>query len=218
MSKPRYKAVIFDFDDTLVESRAQKWAQHKHVAKKFYNIDLKEEIILKHWGKPLPTLVAELYQNSDTPENMMNAAISTRKAFPKKPYKDSAKVVKQLVNNGIQVGILSAATARFIKEDLIEFDFPVGKLLTIQGAYETMVHKPNPGVFIPIFKKLKKESISQKDTVYVGDSLDDLQAAKRAGIDFIAVTTGLYSKEDFKKHEAKVIVKDIRSVIKFLIN
>src|SRR3989338_7671041 len=103
MSKPRYKAVIFDFDDTLVESRAQKWAQHKHVAKKFYNIDLKEEIILKHWGKPLPTLVAELYQNSDTPEKINKSTFSTKKTFPKKPFKKLAKGGKKLGNKGHQI-------------------------------------------------------------------------------------------------------------------
>ena len=38
MKIPKYKAVLFDFDDTLVESRIQKWNQHKDVAKKFYNV------------------------------------------------------------------------------------------------------------------------------------------------------------------------------------
>ena len=46
MSESKYKIVIFDLDDTLLESRVAKWAQHTYVAKKFYNIDLTEKLIL----------------------------------------------------------------------------------------------------------------------------------------------------------------------------
>ncbi len=80
----KYKAVIFDFDDTLVESRAVKWAQHKTVAKKFYNIELSDEDMRTHWGKPFTELVSVLYKNSDTFENTHETIRSTRDEFRKK--------------------------------------------------------------------------------------------------------------------------------------
>ncbi len=206
------KAVIFDFDDTLVESRLAKWAQHRHVAREFYNIDLKEETLLEHWGKPLHNLIEELYERSDTLENMMTAVISTRDAFPKKPYMESVNIVKKLLSADIKVGILSAATRRFIIEDLKKFGFPVEQFFMIQGASETLVHKPNPDVFTPLIEALKKEDIDKEEIVYVGDSLYDLKAATQAGLYFIAITTGLYSRDDFEKNGAKVIVQDIKEV------
>ena len=50
------KAIFFDHDDTLVGTYIAKSAQHKYVAKKWYNIELTDEKIRKHWGMPLNEL------------------------------------------------------------------------------------------------------------------------------------------------------------------
>ena len=215
MAKSKYKAVIFDFDDTLVESRTTIWKLHKHVAKKFYDIDLKDEKISLHWGKPFPVLISELYENSDTVENLIKANRSQYNgSFFKKEYKGAKKIIYTLLDSDIKVGILSSAIRAHIIEDFSRLKFPTNDLFLIQSAEDTLVHKPNPRVFSPILKKLKKEGIKKNDIIYVGDSLDDLQAAHGAGIDFIAVTTGLYTKKDFQKNGAKVIIKDIKGVIR----
>lgn len=217
MLKPRYKAIVFDFDDTLVESRMAKWAQHTHVAKNFYNVDLTEEKILEHWGKPIHIMAPELYENSDTWENIYPKLLLTKKNFPKKLYEQSLKVITELLDKSIKIGILSATTRKDIVEDLKKFNFPVERFSFIQGAEDTAVHKPNPKVFLPAFEQLQKEGIDLKDVVYAGDSLDDMRAATEAGIDFIAVTTGLYSAHDFRKNGAKMIVKNIDEIIRKII-
>jgi phosphoglycolate phosphatase-like HAD superfamily hydrolase len=209
------KAVIFDFDDTLVEARLQKWAHHKHVGKKFYNIDVTDEELKKHWGKPIPVLMAELYKNSDTMENMYKALISVRDDFRKKVYPGSFGVISNLVNKGYVLGILSASNKKYIIEELEEHNFPMNKIL-IQGAEDTEVHKPDPGVFLLILEKLEKEGIMKEEIVYIGDSMMDFQAASGAGLDFIAVTTGLYSKENFEKAGATKIVDSIEKVLQYL--
>lgn len=217
MKELKYKAVIFDFDDTLVESRLAKWAQHKHVAKKFYNIDIQEEDLFKHWGKPFHVLVGELYKNSDTLENMYSAINSTKDDFPKRVYKESVDVIKKLIDKNIKVGVVSATTKEFLLEDLNKFGFPVDHFFIIQGADETLFHKPHPDVFLAMFDKLGKEGIRKNEIVYVGDSLDDLKASSGAGIDFIAITTGLYSEKDFLENGAKNVIDNIERVLEKLI-
>ncbi|GCE30103.1 hypothetical protein KDA_55870 [Dictyobacter alpinus] len=69
----KYKAVLFDLDDTLLKTATIKWAHHKAVAKQFYNIDLTDEVLAKHWGMPFEPMIAILYQRADTPENMLKA-------------------------------------------------------------------------------------------------------------------------------------------------
>lgn len=216
MLKPKYKAVIFDFDDTLVESRAVKWAQHKHVAKNFYNIDLKDEDLRKHWGKPIHVLAHEIYQGKDSWEKMHANLVATRPEFPKIPYTESRNVINELLSKDIRVGILSATFTEDIEEDLKRHDFPVERIL-VQGADMTEVHKPDPGVFLPLLEILTLEDIQNKDIVYVGDSVDDLKAATLAGLDFIAVTTGLYSESEFKKNGAQIIVYDIKDILNKII-
>jgi phosphoglycolate phosphatase len=213
MSKRKYKAVIFDFDDTLVESRVQKWAQHKAVAKKFYNMDITDDDIIPHWGKAVHTLISEIYKNADSLENIYGALSSTRREFPKKIYEGSLDIVNKLLKDSVKVGIVSAASKEFILQNLNDFNFPISRLFIIQGADDTDFHKPHPDVFLPAIKKLSKEGIEKNQIVYVGDSLLDLQAAHAAGIDFVGVTTGLYSKDDFEKHGAKIVVENIKEVL-----
>src|SRR3989344_6833870 len=213
MLNSKYKAVIFDFDDTLVESYVQKWAQYKHVAKKFYNVDLRDEAISKHWGKPFDLMITEIFRGIDTPENIKKLLRVVREDFLKKEQLGSMDVLKTLAGSGIKIAILSATNHDNVVEDLERFNFPINLLTSIQGANETIVHKPNPDVFLPLFDKLKEEGIRKEDIVCVGDSLDDLKAAEKAGIDFIAITTGLYSKEDFKNNGAENIINNIQEII-----
>lgn len=212
----KYKAVIFDFDDTLVESRLQKWAQHKHVAKKFYNIDLSDDDIRKHWGKPLNILISDLYQSSDTLEKMIEAIHSTRHDFMKKVYEGAPGLLKDLISKGIKIGVVSATNKYYLIEDLSLGGFPHEDFFIMQGSDEVVFHKPDPKVFQNALKNLENYGIKGKEILYVGDSIDDLKAAHGAGIDFIALTTGLYSKEDFEKAGAKVVLSDIRQLLKLI--
>ena len=212
-----YQAVIFDFDDTLVESRVLKWAQHKYVAKKFYNLDLSDEEIRKHYGKPLNQLIADLYQNSDTTENIHKVIASVRNDYLKKVYVEAPGVLKKLLSNNIKVGIVSATNKNYLVDDLDRLDFPVNDFFIIQGSDEVSAHKPEPGVFFPALDILSKIGIKKDQIVYIGDSLDDLKAAHGAGIDFIGLTTGLYKEEEFKAHGAKVVLSRVGEVLDFIL-
>lgn len=212
----KYKAIIFDFDDTLVESRVQKWNQHKTVAKKFYNIDLADEEIAKHYGKPFSTLIGILYQNSDTLDNMNAAIYSVKDNFQKMVYPDAPHVVTNILNNGMEVAIISSAPTHGIIEDLTRMHFPVDRFICIHGEDKTSVHKPDPEVFSPLLEKLSPKGIQKKDILYVGDSMVDFHAARNADIDFIAVTTGIFTKEDFEKEGAKIVVSEIKELLDFI--
>jgi HAD superfamily hydrolase (TIGR01662 family) len=212
----KYKAIIFDLDDTLLESRLVVWEHHKHVAKKFYNIDLTDEEIRKHWGKPLTQLIGHLYKNSDTVENMHNAVKSVREDFRKKIYPDAVDVIKKILEEGALVGVLSASNIDHIKEDLIRFNVPIDLFISIQGEEHTTAHKPDPNVFAPMLEKLSTKGIKKEEVLYVGDSLDDFRAASGAGVNFIGVTTGLFSKEDFEKEGAKILIPGIKELLDFI--
>lgn len=212
----KYKAIIFDFDDTLVESRLQKWAQHKHVAKNFYDIDLIDEEIQAHWGKPMNELITILYKNSDSVENMNIALNLTTKDFLKELFEGSTEMITALVDQRVEVGIVSAANTNHIMEDLIRFNFPYDKFFAIQGSDKVSVHKPDPRVFDQLLQVLSDKGIQKNEVLYVGDSLDDFQAARGAGIDFVGVVTGLYSMEDFKNKGVEVVLSRITELPHFL--
>ncbi len=202
-SYQRYTAVLFDLDDTLTKTHEIKFAQHKAVAKKFYNIDLTDDDIRPHWGKPLPELIDILYRGSDTAKNRLAAVASMQHAFPKKTQDDSLVVIQALLDAHRTLGIITASIRELVIPDLVRLGFPVDQFSFIQTADDTSVHKPNPAVFTTALERLATQNISPEQVVYIGDGLIDYTAASGAGIHFIGVTTGLTTIETFQEAGVK---------------
>ena len=56
-------------------------------------------------------------------------------------------------------------------------------------------HKPNPEGLLLAISRLGAQ---KQDVLYIGDALVDAEAARQAGIDFLAVLTGTVSRETFE--------------------
>lgn len=194
----KYKAVIFDLDDTLVTTSVVKWAHHKEVAKRFYGIELTDETLKEHWGKPFEPMMAILYQNSDTPENMLAANLSIEHKYRKQRIPGALETLGLLLKNKIEVGVLTSINSNLAEKDLRRLDFPIERFFIIQGANDTAVHKPDPRVFDRAIALLANKGIERNETIYIGDALMDFIAARDAGLDFIGVPTGFVSVEEFE--------------------
>lgn len=75
--------------------------------------------------------------------------------------------------------------------------------------------KPNPEGLLKLIKKL---GVKSDETVYVGDNLADLRAAKNAEVNFVAVVppnvNKVYLKTLLKSEGAEVILNDINNIAK----
>jgi phosphoglycolate phosphatase len=67
----------------------------------------------------------------------------------------------------------------------------------IVGGEDVHEHKPNPEGLNQAVTRLKSR---KEDTVYIGDSVIDAKTAQRAGVDFMAVLSGVTSCDDFNSH------------------
>lgn len=193
----KYKAVLFDFDDTLVKTASIKWPHHKAVAKKFYDIDLSDEVIAQYWGLPFDSMLAHLYQHRDTPENMLQANLSLEEQFPKELQDDSLAIIEILLQAGVEVGVISSMLGFVVKKDMGRLGFPYDRFVILQGAEDAPLRKPDPGVFNHAIDLLKEKKIAPHETIYVGDALMDYYAARDARLGFMGVTTGFVSQEQF---------------------
>ena len=196
MSTMKYKVILFDHDDTLVRTLSSKWAQHKYIAKKYYNKELSEEELHKHWGKPLSTLLKELYETNDL-EKATYHNVDTRHIFPKTLFADTNKVLSKLQDQGIVVGVVTATSKASIEYDFSTLEIEKNQFDYIQTQEDTPHHKPNPRVFDPVKLWLAENNFDWKEVLYVGDALTDMEAAQGAGFDFMGKSTGLVSAEEF---------------------
>ena len=200
------KAVLFDYDDTLVGTVGRKFAQYKHVAKKYYNKDLTEDEVKQHWGKPLGELLRLLYGTDDVEQAI---AINTAhdKYFPTELFVASISTLKRVKSAGKLIGIITATSRFNIERDLATHQIPHSLLDYTQTADDTTFHKPDPRVFEPAIVWLASQEVLPNEVIYIGDGLHDMKAALGAGFNFLGVETGLVTAEQFAGNGATSIPK-----------
>lgn len=211
----KVKAVVFDFDDTLVNTFNVRAKALVASAKKFYDLDITVDDVRRLWGKPYLTLLSELHRQAEPPEQIHEKYMSIRTDFPVVYNKGLPDLFDQLHEQGYELGVLTSSGRAFVDSDMELLKFPRNKFSKVQTAEDTNVHKPDPEVFAPMLESLREKSIEKREVLYVGDSLSDHAAASGAGLNFIAVTTGLTSPAEFTKLEAKQI-EDLSQLLEHL--
>lgn len=201
---PSIKVVLFDHDDTLVGTIKAKWAQHKFIARTFYDKEVTEADLRAHWGKPLTVLMKLLY-GTDHIDMAMSYNIATRSKFPKFLFKNTLKTLSALRKSGKKVGLITATTKLSLNYDFQTLGIPEQLFDYIQTEDDTSFHKPDPRVFEPVLKWLEKQQIHPHEVLYVGDHLTDMLAAKQSGFNFVGVGTGLFSAQEFEKQNVKAV-------------
>lgn len=208
---PRYKAVLFDIDDTILKTREPKWRQHAFVAKKYYGIDLNDSVLRENWGKPFDELADSLYQGAGTIEERRSNFTRHELEFPKEYEPHALEMIEALHAAGISSGLITAMFLEGAMIDLKNLHVPLDYFTVVYGSEATEYHKPDGRVFEPAVASLAAHGISD-GIAYVGEALSDFEAAMDARLDFIGITQGLVSAEEFKAAGADVVFDNLQQV------
>jgi len=198
------QAIFFDHDDTLVNTIGTKWAQHKYIARRFYDRELSDDDIREHWGKPLDVMIGLLYGTDDLQDAMQNV-LATRDRFEKELFEFTMPTLRMLKLGGYALGVITATSSDSFNHDLEYHNVGIELFDYVQTSEDTKFHKPDPRVFVPAVSWLSDNSIKPENVLYVGDGLHDMKAAKDAGFVFFGVETGLVSAEEFAANGAKSV-------------
>ncbi len=198
------RAVLFDYDDTLVRTRESKYLALQAVALRHYELELSTERLDEHWGAPYQELFQSLFS---AVEQDIGRAIARYEAldaeFPLQPYPDARRVIDHLARRSL-VGVVTAASRSRVEAQLAAFDLRE-PLSLLQTAEDTSFHKPDPRVFEPALAELERRGIPRSAVTYVGDSLRDHAAARDAGLAFWGILRDTTSREDFERHHVNVV-------------
>ena len=119
-----------------------------------------------------------------------------------KPYDGVVAVLESLQASGVKLAVASnkyqAATEARVKKY-----FPTIQFAAVFGQRDGIPAKPDA----TIVRDIQSVAAVHEncDVLYVGDSLVDLQTARNAGVDFVAVTWGFCPKEDLEKNSPTYI-------------
>lgn len=123
-------------------------------------------------------------------------------------YEEALTLLKSLKAEGFLTGIvttkyhhrITGILKKFAMEDYID---------CIIGADDVKLEKPNPEGLLAIIEKL---GLKKEEVFYVGDSLIDIKTAENAKVDFVGVTTGTTSEEEFAAFPHCVILSNLKQL------
>ena len=191
-------------DDTLLKTQQTKFAALQALAKNRYNLDLSDDHLRSHWGKPMHTFMADAFHNVDTPEQLVANYMAMSYEFKNEAYEDAYHAINVLYPS-YDLGILSSASRDLIIRDITRSTLDISMFAYIQGSDETDTHKPDPGVFGPALEWFSKRGIPPPEIMYIGDTLNDYLASAAADLHFVGIPRNKVMQELFKKHNARTL-------------
>lgn len=123
-------------------------------------------------------------------------------------YEGVPQTVKALQGLGIQLAIVSQKRRRYI-QPILEREHLLEAFEVIVGGGDA-AYKPDPeGLQMAVVQT----GGSPENCVYVGDSVTDAETARRAGIAFIAVLSGVTPRTAFEDYAAYAILEDVSELL-----
>lgn len=213
----KYKLCLFDFDYTLVDTTKPIVECFRHTFETM-NIDgFDKEKAIKTIGMTLddafPELtgikekdkvqeLVEIYRVKSDEITIQNTVL----------FEDTIKTLKTLKQNGVSIGIVSSRMGARINKILEHLD--CRKYVDhIIGYENVLTHKPSPEGLI---KALDYFNCNKEEVLYVGDSYIDAKAAENGQIDFVGVTTGTTSQNDFEEYNNIKIVDSLSAILEII--
>jgi HAD superfamily hydrolase (TIGR01509 family) len=197
------KGVIFDLDGTLIDSLETYLMAFNHTVDRYNlkTIDLREMTDFLNQFLSLEQLLLKLYP-SLTPEDIQGFMVEMRDEFISlakhhitlKPH--TKEVLLSLKDRGMKIGIatgrMSQGNGKWRELNNLSIDILIDVVVT---AGETKP-KPDPACIIKCAEKL---GIPLEKCVFVGDSKADIIAGRSAGVQVIALPTGVATRDELLK-------------------
>ena len=185
------------------------------------NLDSKEppgsDEIIDQVGKPLATITQNLGYNFTAEQ--ITLFEKTYRTYYEKHFQDHTRIfpgvietLKKFQANNIKMAVIT--TKHQLQADMAVKAFGLDKFFQyIRGWLEGRQHKPDPE---PVFAVLKDFNSLPIQTLYVGDTEQDVLCGQAAKVDTCAVTYGFRSAEYLKSLNPTFIIdhfSDIFSII-----
>ena len=204
--------VCFDMDNTLLKSNKIHIEAFNQAfsEKELKKIPIKQlipqlngkqahKIVKSLFPKLKPKIIKEIVDRHDE-------LVVKKTYIHAKPIKGTEEALKEIKKH-FTIAIISNCKKREIRPILKGAKIKTSCFHKIIGHDQVKHSKPYPDM---IFKA--EELTNHKAICMVGDSIYDIQAARRAKIKSIGVTTGNYNKEQLKKAGATTVVSNITKV------
>lgn len=203
----KYKAIIFDLDGTLLDTLKDLQEGTNYALRVNGMPERTLDEIRRFVGSGARKLIERVIPGCEKEgvyEKVMGDFAFYYKEHCKDntaPYPGIMELLEELKRRGYALGVVSNKPD-FAVQELIPEYFP-DIFSSVTGERQGVAKKPAPDL---IWEAMKKLNASKEESVYIGDSEVDIEAAKNAGLPCISVAWGFKDREFLKEHNAEMIV------------
>lgn len=215
------KVILFDLDGTLIDSAPDLASAINHMLSSLARPTFSEDTIRSWVGNGANILVkrglsgqADIDNNLD--EDLFAQALHTFLSF----YKENV-----CINTRLYLGVHASLTKLkaqgyrlvIVTNKPVEFIQPILVKLALSDLFEMQLggdslakRKPSPEPLLHVCQAL---NVSVEECLMVGDSKNDILAAKAANMDSIGLTYGYNYGEDIALHQPELVCDNFSDIV-----
>lgn len=209
------KAVLFDFDGTLVDTTELIHQSMRHATWTVLGREYPRETLLNGVGRPLPEQMKAF--DPERVDELLDSYRVHQDAHHEefiREFPGVEEALQSLQEAGLEMAVVTSKRRASVDQALESFPAlgrVVDRFVTMEDTTE---HKPNPE---PLLKGLEILGASREEAVYVGDSPYDIAAAQAAGITSVGVSWGAFPHESLREAGPDHLFHDLNGVAEALL-
>lgn len=205
-----YRAVLFDFDGTIMDTTALIIESFKYTVRKHLNYEITPEEIYPSFGIPLITALEDLAPGRG------EELIKTYREFNLANHDRMVKMFDQvpetltaLKQRGYKIGLVTSKARHSLNKGLDLYNLHP-YFDAIVAMEDTNNHKPHPE---PVLHCLRLLETAPEQALYVGDSPHDIKCAHAAGVKAVAVRWSYLSWDSILAENPEFVINSLDELI-----
>lgn len=199
----RYKAILFDFDDTIINTFPARVEAARMAASKIIEADLDIETIMKERaGEPQWQIWKDLSGDEAKADRLIEEYMDAYWGNPKNrsaPFPGVEDMLTGVKDRGLLIGLVTSKTRQLERNQrtygaAIELErVGLAHFFDLVIGWEDVTEsKPAPE---PVLLAVNRLGVAPEEAMMVGDSHVDVTASKAAGVPSVGATWGTLARK-----------------------
>ncbi len=212
MENNKPKAILFDLDGTLIDSKEDLMIAVNNTMKQFGYAPLDRELILRYVGNGIKQLLSDCSERSGNLKDMVAWFLSFYRKHlldNTKPYPYIIEMLTILKEKDVKMAIVTNKMTEL--SNTILDNLNMSKFFDAVSGGDLFLKKPNPELIVKTADKLDAETY-----VVIGDSENDIIAGKIAEFETAAALWGLRSPALLRSLHPDYVLSEARDILKVI--
>lgn len=199
------KLIVFDLDGTVADTLGPTFRCFQEAVKPVLGREPTREEVLARFGPADHRIIADWVGEDEAPDAIARLYDCYRKSYTDiRPFPGMVEFIKALRDRGRKIALFTGRGRP--STDVVLRNMGLSSLFdfTVTGE-EVAAPKPAPDGLQHVMETLNTQA---EDTVFVGDTVSDLMAARTAGVHFVAALWDSPERDRLAR-EAPVTAADI---------